>query len=151
MPPGAVRPAAAQDADAVPDPARLELLALAPVVGALPGLDEVAWRAGVTNVGESTWSRVDVTAELRAPVTSRSALRAALDGANVTPLLRRRSVALIPRALAPGEQGLAEGAVPLTGLAPAGEPGGVHPLRLRVVADGVEVARLDTAVVRLAT
>ncbi len=151
MPPGTVRPAAAQDADAVPDPARLELLALAPVVGALPGLDEVAWRAGVTNVGESTWSRVDVTAELRAPVTSRSALRAALDGANVTPLLRRRSVALTPRALAPGEQGLAEGAVPLTGLAPAGEPGGVHPLRLRVVADGVEVARLDTAVVRLAT
>ncbi|MGA1078211.1 MAG: hypothetical protein ACO3VG_04445, partial [Nitriliruptoraceae bacterium] len=108
VPPGTVRPAAAQDADAVPDPARLELLALAPVVGALPGLDEVAWRAGVTNVGEAAWSRVDVTAELRAPVTSRSALRAALDGANVTPLLRRRSVALTPRALAPGEQGLAE-------------------------------------------
>ena len=111
----------------------------------------MAWRAAVTHVGDAAWGRVDVTAELRAPVTSRSALRAALAGADVTPLLRRRSVALEPRALAPGERGLATGAVPLAGLAPAGEPGGVHPLRLRVVADGVEVARLDTAVVRLTT
>ena len=133
------------------DPARLELLALPAVVGALPGLDAVAWRAAVTHAGDAAWSRVDVTAELRAAVTSRSALRAALDGTAVTPLLRRRSVALAPRALAPGEQGLAEGVVPLAGLAPAGEPGGVHPLRLRVIADGVEVARLDTAVVRLTT
>ena len=133
------------------DPARLELLALPAVVGALPGLDAVAWRAAVTHAGDAAWSRVDVTAELRAAVTSRSALRAALDGTAVTPLLRRRSVALAPRALAPGEKGLAEGVVPLAGLAPAGEPGGVHPLRLRVIADGVEVARLDTAVVRLTT
>ena len=137
--------------ETVADPARLELLALPAVVGALPGLDAVAWRAAVTHAGDAAWSRVDVTAELRAAVTSRSALRAALDGTAVTPLLRRRSVALAPRALAPGEKGLAEGVVPLAGLAPAGEPGGVHPLRLRVIADGVEVARLDTAVVRLTT
>jgi hypothetical protein len=136
------------------DPARLDLVDLAPVVGALPGIDAVAWRATITHLGgptDATWDRVDVAAELRAPVTTRSALRAALAGADVTPLLRRRSVALDPRTLAPGEQGVAEGAVPLQGLAPAGEPGDVHPLRLRVIADGVEVARLDTAVVRMTT
>ena len=157
-------PARAQDAGTAgandappPAPARLELTGLAPVVGALVDVDEVAWTATVGNLTDAdgsdgaTWSRVDVTAELRAPVATRSALRAALGGADVTPLLRRRSVALEPRALEPGGSGRAAGAVPLQGLAPAGEPGGVHPLRLRVIADGAEVARLDTAVVRLGT
>ena len=147
-------PAGAQDAAAEPAevaPARLVLTRLAPTVGTAVDVDEVAWRAVVEHIGTEPWERVDVTAELRAAVTTRGGLRAALAGVDVTPLLRRRSVALEPRTLAPGELGVATGAIPLRGLAPAGDPGGVHPLRIRVIADGIEVARLDTAVIRLET
>jgi hypothetical protein len=147
----APRPARAQPQPGATSPAvALTLLAIDAAVGPGAGTDEVRWRLLVENRTVDTWERVSLEADLHAPVGSRSALRAALAGGDVPPLLRRTAAAALPATLDPGGIALVEGVLPLAGLRIGGGVGDVLPLRLRVVADGVEVGRLDTAVLHLA-
>ena len=100
--------------------------------------------------GDGTWERLEVVADLHAALGSRSAVRAALAG-GVVPRRVRRAVETVEPAVPLGPGGLVRisGSVPLAGAALTGADTAVHPLRLRVLADGVEVGRVDTAVVRV--
>ena len=141
-PPG---PAAAQDAS----PARVTLAAIDPF--ATSGT-AVRWSVVVEHDGDAPWTRVEVVAELHGALGSRSALRTALAGSVVPPVVRRSVVDAPGSApLVPGGVARISGAVPLTGAALSGRTNAVHPLRLRVLADGLEVGRIDTAIVRIGT
>jgi hypothetical protein len=149
--PAGPRPAAAQESAAAP-PATVQLtvLSIDSVVGPGVGTDAVRWRMLVENRTAQTWDRVTTEADLHARLGSRSALRAALAGGDVPPLLRRIAVEPSPSTLAPGSIALVEGVLPLADLRIGGGVGDLLPLRLRILADGTEVARLDTAVLHLA-
>jgi hypothetical protein len=111
---------------------------------------EVGFAVVVEHVGDGEWTRLEVVAELHGALGSRSALRAALAGGSVPPVVQRSVTApSSPRPVRPGGVVRIAGAVPLTGAALSGPTTTVHPLRLQVVADGVEVGRIDTAIVRL--
>jgi len=145
--PGAT-PVRAQS-DAPEEPAAVTLSAIDPVVvsgGAVRFAIVVEHRApnGVA------WTDVEVVAELHAALGSRSALRAALDGGTV-PRRVQRVIVRDPAAPPVGPGGVLRiaGEVPMTGTALSGADTAVHALRLRVVANGEEVGRLDTAVVRV--
>jgi len=127
--------------------ARVTLAAIDPVVASGTA---AGWSLVVEHDGSGPWTRVEVVAELHGPLSSRSALRAALAGGAV-PAVVQRSVVLTPLAgpLPPGGVVRITGAVPLVGAALSGPSNAVHPLRLRVLADGAEVGRVDTAVVRI--
>jgi len=140
----APRPAAAQEA--VPT-AQVTLAAIDPVVA--PGT-QVDWSLVIEQEGDAPWARVEVVAELHGALGSRSALRAALAGGAVPPVVQRAVV--VPdasRSLVPGTVVRISGTVPLVGSALSGQASAVHPLRLRVLADGSEVGRIDTAIVRV--
>jgi len=145
--PTVARPLAPAVAQA--SPARITLSAIDPVV--VSGGDlrvAVTVERGATD-GDA-WADVTVVADLHAALGSRSALRAALDGGAVP---RRVQRVVIREASAPslGPGGVLRlaGAVPLSGAALSGTDTAVHPLRLTVTADGVDIGRLDTAVVRV--
>lgn len=131
-----------------PAPARVTVTSIDTAVGAGLGDLELDWSLLIEHVGADVWPSVEVTAQLHAPVGSRSALRAAIAGGGVPALLRTVTVAGPGGPLEPGGAVVIGGTIDLTGISP-GDLGGVHPLRLRVLAAGVELARIDTAVVRL--
>ena len=167
QPPGALEPAPTDER-----PARVSVAALDLVVG--PGLRSpadpdgpdgaerdaarteaalggIGWALLVENVSDGAWSRIEVVAEVHGPLGSRSALRAALSGLTVPPVVRRLVVLAGVDTLGPGGVVRIDGRVPLTGAVLSGTSSAVHPLRLQVLADGVLVGRIDTAVVRLGT
>lgn len=132
-----------------PRPAQLTLTAIDTAVG--PGLarDTIGVRLLVENRTGATWGRVELELDLHGRLSSRSALRSALAGGSVPQLLRRVRVDASPSELEAGGIALVEAALPLTGLTPGTGVGDVLPLRMRLLADGVEVGRLDTAVLHL--
>jgi hypothetical protein len=132
----------------VPPPVRITLASIDTAIGAGIGDLELDWSLLIEHAGTEEWPDVEVTAQLHAPVGNRSALRAALAGGGVPAVLRTVTVTAPGGPLAPGSAVVIAGTVDLTGIG-TGDLGGVHPLRLRVVAGGVELARVDTAVVRL--
>lgn len=140
-----------QPAVGVPPAAQLTVVTIDTVVGAGVASDTVRWRLLIENVTDDVWSDVRVRADLHGPIGSRSALRAALGGGTVPRLLRRVDLGVSPSELGPGGIALGEGELPLTGLRIGGGVADVLPLRLQVLADGVEVGRIDTAVLVLAT
>lgn len=147
---GRLQPTAAQEAPAPAPRVGVTVLAIDTAVG--PGMDrpDAGWRLLVEQRDAASWQRLTVTATLHAQLGSRSALRAALAGGLQPAALRTIAVDL-QGPFAPGNVVRIDGAIPLDGLTfPAGV-GGVHPLRFAVLADGVELARIDTAIVRLAT
>jgi hypothetical protein len=152
-PQGAVPAAAQQPGTGTPETARTTLIAIDTAVGpGAPGRDDgVGWTLLVENAGTTVWERLEVVAELHGALGSRSALRSALSGGAVPAVAQRLIVAAPAGMLAPGGVALVDGVVPLSGSGLTGPDGAVHPLRLRVVADGEVVGRLDTAVVRLGT
>lgn len=140
-----------QPAPAAPRAAQLTVVAIDSVVGAGVASDTVRWRLLIENRTDEEWSNVRVRAELHAPLGSRSELRAALAGGPVPPLLRRVDLDVIPTTLGPGGIAVGDGALALTGLRAGRGVADVLPLRLQVLADGVEVGRIDTAVLLLTT
>jgi len=150
--PQAVPHAAAQQS--VPEgtgAARSTLIAIDTAVGpGAPGRgDGVGWTLLVENADAVVWERLEVIAELHGPLGSRSALRSALSGGPVPAVVQRVNVTAPAGMLLPGGVALVDGVVPLVGTALTGADSAVHPLRLRIVADGQVVGRVDTAVVRL--
>lgn len=143
-----VAPSAPARAQAVAAaPARVSLSAIDPVVASG---GEAAWALVVEHVGDVPWDTVEVVADLHAALGSRSALRAALADGAVPARLRREVVpATTPGPLAPGAVVRIAGTFTLTGGALSRGDTAVHPLRLSVLADGIEVGRLATAVVRV--
>ena len=136
-------PALAQDTVS----ARVTLAAIDPLVASGT---EAGFAVVVEHTGDAPWTRLEVVAELHGALGSRSALRAALAGGGVPPLAQRSvTPAPSPAAVRPGGVVRITGAVPLTGAALSGPTNAVHPLRLQVLADGVEVGRIDTAIVRI--
>ena len=147
---GQLQPSAAQEGPAPAPRASMTVLAIDTVVG--PGVDrsDAGWRLLVEQRDTAPWQRLTVTATLHAQLGSRSALRAALAG-GVRPAALRTVAVDLQGPFPPGNVIGVDGAIPLDGLTfPAGI-GGVHPLRFAILADGIELARIDTAVVRLAT
>jgi hypothetical protein len=148
--PGSVRPAAPVDDGDLPlegvetgpatDPAD------APVPASVTG---AGWSLLIEHTGPVAWERVEVVAELHGALGSRSALRTALAGGAVPAVIERVSTLGPPGPIAPGGVVRIDGLVPLTARALTGTDSAVHPLRLRVVADGQPVGGIDTAVVRL--
>jgi hypothetical protein len=139
-------PAAAQDAGEAPA-ARLTVAAI-DSVAASGGTAN--WAIVIEHAATDTWQVVEVVAELHAALGSRSALRTALAGGSVPRLLQRTIVPVAaPTGLRPGSVARIDGAVPLTGPGLSGPSSAVHPLRFRVLADGAEVGRIDTALVRI--
>jgi hypothetical protein len=137
------RTAAAQGA---PD-ARVTLADIDPVV---TSGSEAGFAVVIEHTGDAPWSRLEVIAELHGALGSRSALRTALAGGAVPARVQQSvTVAATTRPVPPGGVTRITGAVPLTGAALSGPTSAVHPLRLQVLADGVEVGRIDTAVVRV--
>ena len=124
--------------------ARVTLAAIDPV--AASGT-EVGWSVVIEHDGSEPWERIEVVAELHGALGSRSALRTALAGGSV-PAALQRTVVDGP-AMRPGGVARVTGSVPLVGRALTGATTAVHPLRLRVLADGTEVGRIDTAIVRV--
>jgi len=131
--PGALRPDAS-------DPTELEAANVSEALG---------WALLVENASAATWSRVEVVAEVHAALGSRSALRAALAGGTVPAAVRRTAVRSDVDELAPGGVVRLEGQIALVGRELSSPTSAVHPLRLRVLADGAVVASIDTAIVRL--
>lgn len=118
--------------------------------GVVPSGTEVRFAVLVAHTGDVPWDRIEVVADLHAALGSRSALRAALDGGVVPRRVRRAVETAEPVApLGPGGLLRVNGSVPLAGTALTGTDTAVHPLRLRVLADGVEVGRVATAIVRI--
>ena len=126
--------------------ARVTLAAIDPLVASG---DAAGWTVVVEHDGEVAWERLEVVAELHGPLGSRSALRAALAGGSVPAVLAREVVVPPVSPVLPGGVVRVAGAVPLEGAALGGADSAVHPLRLAVLADGQEVGRIDTAVVRI--
>jgi len=153
--PNITPPAAAQVGDPAEGPARISVsaidLAVGPGAEGLGPSDGVGWTLLVENAGDATWQRLEVIAEVHGALGSRSALRSALAGGSVPPVLLRRSVPGGDAPLPPGGVVRLDGFVRFTGSTLSSTTTGVHPFRLRVVADGVMVGRIDTAVVRLGT
>lgn len=165
-----VTPATAQT-DAPGDaPARVLLTGIDPVVGrgslpAAPAIDATdpppggdavppsvtgaGWSVLIEHTGPLAWERIEVVAELHGALGSRSALRAALAGGSVPRAVQRITVPGPPGPTRPGDVVRMEGSVPLTGDALTRPDSAVHPLRLRVIADGRPVGGIDTAIVRL--
>jgi hypothetical protein len=140
-----------QPATDAPRAVQLTVVGIDSVVGAGVASDTVRWRLLIENTTDEVWGEVRVRADLHAPIGSRSALRAALAGGAVPPLLRRVDLDASPTALDPGGIALGVGELPLTGLRIGGGVADVLPLRLQILADGVEVGRIDTAVLLLTT
>ena len=121
-----------------------------------PRAERIGWTVLIEHAGDLPWSRLDVVAELHGPLGSRSALRAALAGGPVPPVLRRVSVPAPSGPpgsdrYEPGSVVRITGDIPLAGSVLASTTSAVHPLRLRIVADGAVVGSIDTAIVRLGT
>ena len=136
-------PSSAQDTP----PARVSLAAIDPVVASGTQAD---WSVVIEHDGTDPWERIEVVAELHRALGSRSALRSALAGAGVPPVAQRSvTTTPLPDPLLPGGVLRVTGTVPLIGAALSGPSNAVHPLRLQVLADGVEVGRIDTAIVRI--
>lgn len=127
-----------------------EVVTLDALDGVVASGTEVRFAVLVAHAGDAPWTEVEVVADLHAALGSRSAVRAALDG-GVVPRRVRRAVETVEPAVPLGPGGLlrVSGSVPLAGAALTGTDTAVHPLRLRVLADGIEVGRVDTAVVRI--
>lgn len=145
---GQLQPSAAQEGPA--PRASVTILAIDTAVG--PGVDrsDAGWRLLVEQRDTAPWQRLTVTATLHAQLGSRSALRAALAG-GVRPAALRTVAVDLQGPFTPGSVIGVDSAIPLDRLTfPAGI-GGVHPLRFAILADGIELARIDTAVIRLAT
>lgn len=132
-----------------PGPAELTLTAIDTAVGRGVARDTIGVRLLVENRTGATWGRVELELDLHRRLGSRSALRSALAGGSVPPLLRRVRVDAAPSELEAGGIALVEAALPLAGLTLGTDIGDVLPLRMRLLADGVEVGRLDTAVLHL--
>jgi len=140
----------------LPDgPARVSVQAIGLAVGAGAGdlglPDDVGWALLVENAGDRAWGSIEIVAELHGALGSRSALRAALGGGVVPPMIGRTRVPAGSTPLPPGGLVRVEGPLPSVGVPLPGPTNAVHPLRLRVVADGTVVGRIDTAIVRLGT
>ena len=124
---------------------------------AVDAVDGIGWSVLVENTSGGAWSQVEVIAEVHGSLGSRSALRAALSGLAVPPVVQRLVVparfgaGVDAGTLDPGGIVRIEGRVPLAGPSLSGPSNAVHPLRLQVIADGAPVGRIDTAVVRLGT
>ena len=140
-----------QPTGGAPRAAQLTLVSIDGAVGAGVASDTVRWRLLIENLTDEVWSEVRVRADLHAPLGSRSALRAALAGGTVPALVRRVDLDVSPATLDPGGIALSEGGLALTGLRVGGGVADVLPLRLQILADGVEVGRIDTAVLLLTT
>jgi hypothetical protein len=138
--PGAQNAAPADDGG----DARVTLAAIDPF--AVSGT-EVRWSVVIEHDGSAPWERIEVVAELHGALGSRSALRTALAGGAVPSALQRSVVDGPP--LRPGGVARVTGSVSLLGRALTDATTAVHPLRLRVLADGSEVGRIDTAIVRV--
>ena len=143
--PSSAQPVDEATADGI-SPARVTLAAIDPIVASGT---EAGWAIVVEHDTDVVWERLEVVAELHGPLGSRSALRAALAGGSVPPVLAREVVTSTATPILPGGVARVSGAVPLTGGALSGADSAVHPLRLRIVADGADVGRIDTAVVRV--
>ena len=155
-----VAPVTAQTAGPAPDaaadaPARVTLTAIDPVIGrgsVAPDpatVDGASWSLLVEHTGTVAWERLEVVAELHGALGSRSALRAALAGGTVPPAAQRVVAPGPTGPIAPGSVMRIDGVVPLVGARLTGADSAVHPLRLRVLADGQPVGSISTAVVRL--
>ncbi len=115
-----------------------------------PSGTQAGWTVVIEHTGPAEWARLEVIAELHGALTTRSGLRAALAGGPVPPVAQRTVV--MPELAGPLTRGSVvrvAGNVPLTGAALSGPDTAVHPLRLVVLADGEEVGRVDTAIVRV--
>jgi len=146
-----VRPASAQE-PALPGSdatVAVSLVSIDTTVGEGVGREDFGWRLLVEQRDTEAWQRLTLTATLHAQSGNRSALRAALAG-GVRPAALRTVVSEVTGPIAPGSVVRIDGSMTLGGLTFPPGIGGVHPLRLSVLADGIEVARIDTAVVRLA-
>jgi len=136
-------------------PARISVvaidLAVGPAASGVGRTDGIGWSLLVENAGEASWTGIEVVAEVHGALGSRSALRAALGGGSVPPIVARTVVPSTGGPLDPGSLVRIDGVVPLSSAALSGPTSAVHPLRLRVLADGELVGRIDTAVVRLGT
>jgi hypothetical protein len=134
-------------------PARISVvaidLAVGPAAAGIGRTDGIGWTLLVENAGDATWSRIEVIAEVHGALGSRSALRAALGGGTVPPLVARTVVPAPGGPLGSGGILRIDGVVPLSGALLSSPTNAVLPLRLRVLADGGVVGRIDTAVVRL--
>ena len=147
---GLLQPTAAQEAPAPAQRAGVTVLAIDTAVGPGMARPDAGWRLLVEQRDAAPWQRLTVTATLHAQVGSRSALRAALAG-GVQPAALRTVAVDLQGPFARGSVVGVEGAIPLAGLTFPPGVGGVHPLRFAVLADGIELARIDTAIVRLST
>jgi len=153
--PAGPHPASAQTSTVTESegPARISVvsidLAVGPAAADVGRTDGIGWSLLVENAGGTTWSRVEVIAEVHGALGSRSALRAALGGGSVPPLVARSVVPSTGGPLDPGGLVRIDGVVPLSGVALSGPTSAVHPFRLQVLADGELVGRIDTAIVRI--
>ncbi len=145
-----VVPSSAQTTEGdAPDEAPVARVTLAAIDPLVASGDAAGWTVVVEHDGEVAWERLEVVAELHGPLGSRSALRAALAGGSVPAVLTRDVVTVSASPVLPGGVVRVAGAMPLDGAALGGADSAVHPLRLAVLADGEEVGRIDTAIVRI--
>ena len=122
----------------------------APADGPAPAsVSGAGWSILIEHTGPDAWTRIEVVADLHGALGSRSALRAALAGGSVRPAVQRVSVPGPSGPFVPGDVVRVDGIVPLASGALTGSDSAVHPLRLRVLADGQFVGGVDTAIVRL--
>lgn len=121
-------------------------------VGPAVEVDAVRIRVVLEHVGEEALDGLGLVISVHPAVDDRDALLAALREGPDTPALRQRRTEVRP--LAPGDLVAVEVELPLDGLGlpgPDAEGDGsrVHPITLRLIDGTVEVARLDSAVVRM--
>lgn len=109
----------------------------------------IGWSVLIEHTGPTAWDRIEVIADVHGALGSRSALRAALAGGVVPAAVQRINVSGPSGPIAPGDVLRIDGVVPLASSALTGADSAVHPLRLRVLADGRLVGGIDTAIVRL--
>lgn len=121
-------------------------------VGPAVGVDAVRIRLLLEHVGDEALGPTELVIALHPAVDGREALLAAVTDGPSTPALRQRRAPV--RATAPGDLVAVEVELPLDGLGLPGEDAegrgsSVHPVTLRLTNGREELARLDTAVVRM--
>ncbi|MEY3020356.1 MAG: hypothetical protein RLZZ272_1340, partial [Actinomycetota bacterium] len=133
-------------------PVRLHVRRIPLRVGPAVGVDTIRMRIVLEHVGDVPLGPTELTIALHPAVDGRAALLTALVDGPATRAIRLRRAPV--RALAPGDLVSVELELPLGGLGLAGEDAegdgsSVHPVTLRLSDGREELARLDSAIVRL--
>lgn len=156
VPPGAAHAVAGAD-DALQlatedGPVRFHVRRIPLQVGPAVGVDAVRLRVVLEHVGDTPIDASELVLAFHPGIDDRAALLAAITDGPGTPALRQRRTPV--RALEPGDLVAVDVEVPLDGLGLPGEDAEadgsrVHPVTLRLTDGRDELARLDTAVVRM--